>query len=62
MSIVAFGKTSRRPLAMFSATSRALSEPLNLSGAIKIFTKRDRTATHRLPVHTMATGAVDYNL
>jgi hypothetical protein len=36
MSIFAFGKISRRPFAMFSATSRALSEPLNLSGAIKI--------------------------
>jgi hypothetical protein len=57
MLIVVSGKTSRRPFAMFSATSRALSEPLNLSGAIKILTTRDCRAAHRLPVHTMATGA-----
>jgi hypothetical protein len=37
-SMWTLSKTSRRPAAMFSATSRALSTPLNLSGATRIFT------------------------
>src|SRR6266404_897639 len=37
ISMFASGSTSRSPFAMFSATSRAFSAPLNLSGAIKIF-------------------------
>src|SRR2546423_4590883 len=36
VSITASGKTWRSPAAMFSATSRASSEPLNLSGAMRI--------------------------
>ncbi len=36
MSIFALGKTSRSPFAIFSATSRASSERLNLSGAIRM--------------------------
>ena len=34
--MIALGKRSRSPVAMWSATSPALSEPLNLSGAIKM--------------------------
>src|SRR5206468_2891729 len=37
ISIFAPGSASRSPFAIFSAASRALSAPLNLSGAIKIF-------------------------
>src|SRR5438067_8714341 len=37
ISMFASGKTSRSPFATFSATSRALSAPLNLSGAMRIF-------------------------
>src|SRR5436190_22347837 len=44
MSIVAPGKTWRNPIAIFSATSLALSEPLNLSGAIRMRTRQ----VHRL--------------
>src|SRR5439155_4630824 len=40
MSIFASAKTSRRPVAIFSATSRAPSEPLNLSGAIRMRTRQ----------------------
>src|SRR5467141_2971726 len=37
ISMPAAGMASYSPFAMFSATSRAFSAPLNLSGAIKIF-------------------------
>jgi len=40
-SIFASGKFSRRPAAIASPTSRALSVPLNLSGAIKMRTRYD---------------------
>src|SRR5262249_1009269 len=43
ISICASGSTSNSPFAMFCATSRASSAPLNLSGAIKIFIGRVET-------------------
>src|SRR4029077_11212326 len=40
MWIFASGKIWRRPVAIFSATSRPPSEPLNLSGAIRMRTRQ----------------------
>src|SRR5882724_1624745 len=51
ISISASGSTSRSPVAMFSATPRALSAPLNLSGAIRV--RILKTKERRFPLRRL---------
>src|SRR5438445_10146018 len=59
MAVFPFGKTSRSPFAIFSATSRASSERLNLSGAIRM---RMRQVFRLMRLHSERSAAKSRDL